>query len=273
MDDAARKQVLAFDEAVPVPPSTQRPFPGFWVSVAWILMYFGLQLLFGVIVLAFHFLTHKELLKKAVTGESPEVLQSQLMSQIGLPLIISVLISGLVTLAILWRHLRPEGRHEQIGLFSPSKMSLGRTILTGVVLMFGVGVLGELYGRYVVPGEELQAGITQLIGGIPKTPLNHLILFVTIAVIAPILEELLFRGYLQSALMRHMKPWMAIAVASAVFGAVHLQLLAFPLLAALGGVLGYLYYRTGSLKVNIILHMLNNSIAYALMAAGVTSAS
>jgi membrane protease YdiL (CAAX protease family) len=94
---------------------------------------------------------------------------------------------------------------------------------------------------------------------------------VTIAIVAPVLEEILFRGYLQSALMHRMKPWLAILLASSLFGIVHMQPLAFPVLTVLGAVFGYLYYKTGSLKVNILLHVLNNGVAYILMATGLSS--
>ncbi len=270
MDDAARSQILTFDETVPLPAPVVSRFPGFWISVAWILMYFGFQLLFGAIVFAIMFISDKELMKKAIAGGSPEQMQAQLMTQIGLPIFVSVLLAGLVTLAILWVHLRKDQRYERIGLFASSKIPLWLTIALGVGLMVGVGLLCEAYSTYVVPGKELQAGVNQLIAGIPKTPVNHLILFFTIAILAPILEELLFRGYLQTSLMRHMKPWAAILLASSIFGIVHMQPLAFPVLTALGAVFGYLYYRTGSLKVNMVLHMLNNGVAYILMVMGIS---
>ncbi len=88
-----------------------------------------------------------------------------------------------------------------------------------------------------------------------------------IVVIGPIVEELLFRGYLQTALSKRLKPWLAIVVASCVFAAIHLQPAAFPMLALVGGVFGYLYHRTGSLRVSMVLHMLNNGLAYVALLA------
>jgi membrane protease YdiL (CAAX protease family) len=247
----------------------QTPFPGFWISIGWIAMYFGFQILFGILAVVIAMFTNPELMGKLMSGAATT--EGDFMAQIGVPLFVSVLLSGLATLAVLWWHLKKDNRHEKIGLFAPSRLPLLKTILLSVVLMVGILLLSEAYSRFVVPGKELQAGVNQLIAGVPKTPLNHLLLFMTIAVIAPVLEEVLFRGYLQTSLLRHMKPWQAILLASAIFGAVHVQPLAFPILTALGAVFGYLYYKTGSLKVNIILHVLNNGIAYIAMAMGLST--
>lgn len=84
----------------------------------------------------------------------------------------------------------------------------------------------------------------------------------SIALLAPILEELLFRGAIQGHLQEvGLHPWHAILIASLIFGMVHGNpaqiLFAFPL----GIMFGWLYYRTGSLLPGIIGHMLNNSVA------------
>ncbi len=81
---------------------------------------------------------------------------------------------------------------------------------------------------------------------------------------APLTEELLFRGLLQKSLANRMPQYAAILIAAAIFGAIHLDFYAFPALFVMGAVFGYLYYRTGSLRVNILLHMLNNGAALAL---------
>jgi hypothetical protein len=259
---------LAGDDNRPVTPG-QAGFPSFWISIGWIGMYFGLQILFGLVVCVIAVVSNPNTLGKLMSGEISS--NDAFLGQLALPMFISVLLSGLVTLAILWWHLKKDSRQEKIGLFTASRLSLLKTIGLSIALMVAVTLLSEAYARYVVPGQELQAGVNQLIAGIPKTAFTHMLLFVTIAVIAPVLEEVLFRGYLQTSLMQHMKPWLAILVASATFGAVHLQPFAFPVLTALGAVFGYLYHKTGSLKVNIILHVINNGIAYILMAMGLSS--
>ncbi len=88
----------------------------------------------------------------------------------------------------------------------------------------------------------------------------------SIALLAPILEELLFRGAIQGVLQRALgKPWMAILISSLIFGIVHMNPAQIPFAFLLGMMFGWLYYRTGSLLPGIIGHVLNNSIATVSM--------
>ena len=84
----------------------------------------------------------------------------------------------------------------------------------------------------------------------------------SIALLAPILEELLFRGAIQGVLLRAQdKPWIAILISSLIFGVVHMNPAQIPFAFLLGMMFGWLYYRTGSLLPGIIGHVLNNSVA------------
>jgi membrane protease YdiL (CAAX protease family) len=76
-----------------------------------------------------------------------------------------------------------------------------------------------------------------------------------------VVEELLFRGFLQNALAKYVPIWGAIFLSSFLFALVHGQPYAIPGLMSLSIAFGYLYHRTGSLRTNIILHMANNVFA------------
>jgi membrane protease YdiL (CAAX protease family) len=87
------------------------------------------------------------------------------------------------------------------------------------------------------------------------------------ALLAPIGEELLFRGILQSSLARVLPArygslrhrWAAVIVVGVIFGAMHSPTPQhIPALIAFGLILGFLYERTGSLRVTILVHMLFN---------------
>jgi membrane protease YdiL (CAAX protease family) len=84
-------------------------------------------------------------------------------------------------------------------------------------------------------------------------------------VVAPICEEMLFRGFIFTSLRNWKGPWPAAVLTALIFGAVHAtsapaeDLLP---LAGLGFVLCLLYRATGSLYPCIALHALNNSIAF-----------
>jgi membrane protease YdiL (CAAX protease family) len=93
--------------------------------------------------------------------------------------------------------------------------------------------------------------------------------------LAPIGEELLFRGLLQSGIKKLMfvrwgswcHRWIAIAVSAAIFGAMHTGTPHhIPSLIVLGVILGYLYERSGSLVLPILVHVLFNSKTLLWMA-------
>jgi len=91
-------------------------------------------------------------------------------------------------------------------------------------------------------------------------------------VVAPVVEEVLYRGLLQTALRRVLGgPWRGILAASFLFALVHLAITSDPWgvagvealmpLFALAVVMGYCYERTGRLGASILIHMLFNGEA------------
>jgi hypothetical protein len=101
-------------------------------------------------------------------------------------------------------------------------------------------------------------------------------LILTAIVAAPVLEEIVFRGLLQTSLISGgivRSRWMAIVIASVVFTFTHLSAAdvpTLPVLFVLSLGLGYLYERTGSLWADITAHVMFNGvqIAVALAFAG-----
>jgi membrane protease YdiL (CAAX protease family) len=91
---------------------------------------------------------------------------------------------------------------------------------------------------------------------------------ISITIMAPLVEELLFRGAIQGYMLRKgMKPLNAILIASAIFGIVHMNPIQIPFAFAIGMIFGWLYYRTGSVIPGIVGHFINNSIACIQIAA------
>ncbi len=87
-----------------------------------------------------------------------------------------------------------------------------------------------------------------------------------VTVIAPVAEEIFFRGFVFTSL-RRWGLWPAALVTGTFFGAIHLgsapDVLYLPILAIFGVVLCLLYAKTGSLYPAIVLHAINNCIAFA----------
>ncbi len=86
-----------------------------------------------------------------------------------------------------------------------------------------------------------------------------------IAVVAPIIEETLFRGLLFAGLRNYFGIWTAIVISAVIFSSLHFELIGFFPRFALGVGLGYLYVKSGSIYPSIGLHSLNNLIAVLII--------
>jgi membrane protease YdiL (CAAX protease family) len=84
--------------------------------------------------------------------------------------------------------------------------------------------------------------------------------FVSVAVLAPIVEELMYRG-LGFRLLAPYGTWIAILVTGLLFGAAHGLVLGFPILSLFGILLGWLRSKTGSVYPCIFVHAIFNATA------------
>jgi uncharacterized protein len=164
----------------------------------------------------------------------------------------------------MWLYIRRDDRAQRLGLTHFGHLSLSGTLGLAIIVVAAAFAFNMIYASYMIPGIGMQDEMMKLLASIPRTSVNILIGFLGIAVLAPVVEELLFRGLLQNALAHKMPIWAAITLSAFLFSLVHLQPYAIPALMSLGMAFGYLYHRTGSLRTNILLHMANNSAALIL---------
>lgn len=84
-------------------------------------------------------------------------------------------------------------------------------------------------------------------------------------VVAPVTEELFFRGFFYRALRTKLRLWSAVAIDSAVFAVIHLQYIAqpliFPVIAVFAAAACLVYERTGSIFSVIAIHAAFNTVA------------
>lgn len=110
------------------------------------------------------------------------------------------------------------------------------------------------------PGQAQDTGFTLL-----SQRYEYILVFITLVIIAPLAEEILFRGYLLGKLKKFVPVWVAIVVTSLLFGIIHgawnLAIDTF----ALSIVLCILRQTTGSLWSSVLLHMTKNGIAFYLL--------
>ncbi len=87
-----------------------------------------------------------------------------------------------------------------------------------------------------------------------------------VALLPAIFEEVIFRGALQNLLSRWLKtPVWAIVITSIIFSAIHGSYDGFVPRFLLSFILGWLFYRTGNIWLNIVAHFVNNAIGVTML--------
>lgn len=100
---------------------------------------------------------------------------------------------------------------------------------------------------------------------------NFLLNFISVSIFAPFFEEWLCRGMILRGLLNHkradgscMKPLWAIIISALFFAVIHMNPWQAIPAFAIGCLMGYVYYRTGSLKLTMLMHFTNNTLALAV---------
>jgi CAAX protease family protein len=148
--------------------------------------------------------------------------------------------------------------------------SLGQAVAWASVGVFSFYFFAVMYGAIVQP--DVDQGITESLGADQGT-VGLIAAGMMVMIVAPVAEEFFFRGFFYRALRSRFSVIVAALLDGALFGLIHWDvtsdgLLILPPLAALGFILCLVLERTGSLYPVIAIHVLNNSIAYAVQADG-----
>ena len=89
-----------------------------------------------------------------------------------------------------------------------------------------------------------------------------------VVLVAPLAEEMLFRGVLFASMRVRFGFWPAALASSLIFGVIHLAPAQLLPLVALGMVLAWMYERTGSLWPSVVAHVVQNAYVMAMMYSG-----
>ena len=155
-----------------------------------------------------------------------------------------------VVLILAWRRIPWSALG--FGGFRASTMGLGCGLLIGAYLLIIIHNVILNYFGVDTQGEEI-------IDLFQKLDAPAWFLFVGI-VVAPLVEEIFFRGFLFQGFRAHYG-WVAgMLMSSAVFAAAHLDPVALIPTFILGNVLAYLYHRSNSIWPGVILHLLVNAM-------------
>ena len=158
------------------------------------------------------------------------------------------------------------------GLVRAEALGLGRShgspVRTAVIAYLAYLGCALVISALFAPEQE---DITRELG-VDEGVLGAIAAFFLVVIAAPVAEEIFFRGFMFAGIRSHGSFAVAALVSSGIWGLFHftgsdswpvvLQLSLF------GVILCAVYERTGSIRPTIALHMLNNAIAFALLASG-----
>jgi membrane protease YdiL (CAAX protease family) len=154
---------------------------------------------------------------------------------------------------------------ERRSVFALRRPSSWRTSLwIGIGIGIGMLVLGVILGPLLNPGRE--QGVTPDTWQ-PQHMWAYIANGIVIAVVAPVVEELTFRGLGYSLFSRYGR-WTAIVATGLAFALAHGLVNAFPLLAAFGIGLAYLRSRVDSVYPGMLVHGLFNAVALTVAVSG-----
>jgi hypothetical protein len=185
--------------------------------------------------------------------------------------LLSVLLGGSIVLIWVWTNIRRFGPSflPQIGI-QPSAIKLSQAFMLVFLLLGSTHFLAWIYRSVFLPqigqggivggGSQMFAHIQESGSGLAMAAFLVLAL-----IIGPVMEEFVFRGYLQSALTRHMPVWGAIIITSILFMLGHSPMVLWPMYFIYSVAWGWVFMYTKSLKLAILIHILSN-LFYAIIA-------
>ena len=179
-------------------------------------------------------------------GLNPNTDQSLWMS-------ITLLVSSIITAIVLLVIPHYDLRHS----FKSVGCKYEVAVVGFIALLVGLFSFDILSERLNLENlmEELFMGMSKNVFGM-----------LAIGLFGPICEEIVFRGGIMRPLLKKgLNPWIAIFVSSIIFGLAHGNPAQIPFAALVGVIFGVVYYRTGSLVLTTLCHILNNSFSVLLM--------
>lgn len=154
--------------------------------------------------------------------------------------------------ALAGLHLAPEH-----GLWR----SVGLGVLLGVPAWIAAQLLAVITARLLEPfGLRPEEGVAEAAIGL----VDPVVLAIALVLVAPVAEEIFFRGIVFSAWLREYGVGRAIIGSAVLFALIHGSIFVIPAIFALGIGLALLYHRTGSLPASMAMHATYNGITLAL---------
>jgi membrane protease YdiL (CAAX protease family) len=149
-----------------------------------------------------------------------------------------------------------------------NRFGFWRTLVTGLVLLFAAYpliFLADLLSQRVLGGTTSKQGIVELFND-SQTIQQRVLIIVLAVVIAPMVEEFVFRFYLYGVMRKYVGRFAGLVANSLLFAAVHGHVPSAAPLFVLGVCFTLAYEWSGSILVAMTMHALFNSLTLTALA-------
>lgn len=252
----------------PRPPAAH---PGIWSGLGIVVLYFALQ--FGLSILIGAAIGFVLAIKAGVvaglqhTRPNLETASATLRSSpdLRIVLVVATIVTAAIVMALVIRRTWPaQWARAELPGFGFAPPTDRRSYPAAVLLGFAMLLLGG-WMTHLLAGQHLVHQDVTVMAGKVSFGMKLLLALLVVGV-APLVEELVFRGVLLSGLASRMPVWAAVVISALVFGAAHLPDFGFawypvPTLVLLGLALGWLRVHSRSLWPSMVMHASNNFFA------------
>ena len=165
----------------------------------------------------------------------------------------------LLAVPIIYLQRRRLSVQEAFRLHPVPSHILGVTALVGLSLVIVVDEIDRVIRTIIPMPEDMSSQIAEMLA--VNNGLDLILIVLGAVILAALVEEFIFRGFLQQSVEKHMDVTRGVIYASVAWTAVHGSLYIAIQLFVFGFFLGWLAWRTRSVYPAILCHALNNAIA------------
>lgn len=137
-------------------------------------------------------------------------------------------------------------------------------IASAIIMIIGAMMLGIVLTAFTSTifkesATNVDISMNSLLGD------TFIVTLLIVAVMPAICEELMFRGYILTAMENKLKPASAVLLSAALFGVYHMSVVKFFTTGLIGLAICYVAYKTKSIIPGMIMHFINNGLSCVIM--------
>ena len=168
---------------------------------------------------------------------------------------IALLLTDLLVIYVFWKRKYTNFKFNYGYTYSET-FSTKQLFLWAAVSAIGLLIFDVMASIYLPIPEDLD--ISNMLLKLMTNPIG----LVGLCLIGPLSEEVIFRGAIERRLLeKNWNPWFAIVISAALFAVLHLNFAQGFTAFIIGIFMGWVYYRTRSIWVTALIHMVNNTVA------------